>query len=67
MDSTPKTQVIETLVELLRETLIRGNTVEVPGLGLFRVEHQLSQIDEQADGDVRMIPPRDVIAFVPDR
>jgi nucleoid DNA-binding protein len=51
---------------VVREALVRGETIEVPGLGRFHVHHQPSQIEEQADGQVLMIPPRDEVAFVPE-
>ena len=61
----PRAQLLEALGHVLREALVRGETVRVPGLGTFRVEHQPSRADESGDGVV-MRPPRDAVIFVPE-
>jgi len=49
----------------VREALERGEAVEVPGMGTFRVEHRTSELDQQDDGNVAVRPPRDQIGFDP--
>jgi len=49
----------------MREKLENGETVEVPGLGTFSVEHRPSRMTEDADGESYMAPPRDVVTFDP--
>jgi len=66
--STPSAQeTIAAFVRILRRELEQGETVEVPGLGAFSVEHQPSHRTETPDGHERMVPPRDVIVFTPEQ
>ena len=51
------------LADIVRDALTRGETIHVPGLGTFGVEHRSSQIEEQPDGKVVMRPPRDAVVF----
>jgi len=65
--STPSAkEVIDAFSRIMRKKLENGDTVEVPGLGTFSVEHQASQMKENADGESHMAPPRDVVRFDPD-
>jgi nucleoid DNA-binding protein len=65
--STPSAQdVIDAFARVMRRKLENGETVEVPSLGTFSVEHEPSQMTENADGDSYMAPPRDVVTFEPD-
>jgi nucleoid DNA-binding protein len=65
--STPSAkEVIDAFSRVMRKKLENGDTVEVPGLGTFSVEHQASQMKENADGESHMAPPRDVVQFDPD-
>jgi nucleoid DNA-binding protein len=66
MPAPTKAQVISALAEIISEDLKKGNDVRVPGLGTFRVHHQVSQVERSPDGQVLMKPPRDVIAFSSD-
>jgi nucleoid DNA-binding protein len=66
--STPSAQeVIDAFARIMRKKLENGDTVEVPGLGTFSIEHEPSQMKENADGESYMAPPRDVVAFDPDQ
>ncbi|PSQ82131.1 MAG: hypothetical protein BRD46_00385 [Bacteroidetes bacterium QS_8_68_15] len=58
-------RVAEALGACVREALERGEAVEVPGMGTFRVEHRTSELDQQDDGNVAVRPPRDQIVFDP--
>ena len=65
--STPSAKdVIHAFARVMREKLENGETVEVPGLGTFSIEHRSSQMKEDADGDNYMAPPRDVVTFEPE-
>lgn len=65
--STPSAKdVIAAFSRVMRKKLENGDTVEVPGLGTFSVEHEPSQMNEKSDGDSYMAPPRDVVRFDPD-
>lgn len=66
MTAPTKAQVVSTLAEIIREDLKKGNDVRVPGLGTFRIHHQVSQVERMPDGQIVMKPPRDVIAFSSD-
>lgn len=66
--STPSAkETIAAFVRVVREKLEEGETVEVPGLGTFRVEHQPSELQEHPDGENCMVPPKDVIHFEPEQ
>ena len=58
-------KVAEALSASVRDALERNESAEVPGLGVFRVEHRPSQMNEQEDGLLSVTPPRDVIVFEP--
>lgn len=65
--STPsREQVAAALADIIGEVLRKGQDVRVPGLGTFRVHHQVSQVERRSDGEIVMKPPRDVIAFAAD-
>ncbi len=67
MNNTPSVeQTAQAMVEVLRDALEHGETVEWPSLGTFRIEHHSSKIEEQPSGEVVMRPPRDVVVFEPD-
>lgn len=64
--STPSAKdVIRAFAQIMREKLENGETVTVPGLGTFSIEHRPSQKKEDADGEIYMAPPRDVVTFDP--
>ena len=66
--STPSAQeTIDAFVRVLRRKLEAGESVEVPGLGTFSVEHQPSHRRERPDGEDEMVPPRDVVQFTPEQ
>lgn len=66
--STPSAQeTIDAFVRVLRQKLEDGETVEVPGLGTFSVEHRPSHLRETPDGEEEMVPPRDEVVFHPEQ
>lgn len=66
--STPSAQeTIDAFVRVMRRKLENGETVKVPGLGTFSVEHRPSEKKENPDGEDYMAPPRDVVRFEPEQ
>lgn len=67
MNSPSAEDVIEAFAQVVREQLEQGNSIEVPELGTFEVEHRPSQMKEDESGESYMAPPRDEITFQPER
>lgn len=65
--SPPRDQVESALADLIKESLERGETAHVPGLGTFAIRHENSSIQTSDDGELVMTPPRNEITFTPDR
>ena len=66
--STPSAkETIAAFARVLRRQLEQGESVDVPGLGTFSVEHQPSHRIEAPDGTEKMVPPRDVVRFTPEQ
>lgn len=61
--SPPRDQVESVLAELIKESLERRESTQVPGLGTFSVRHQNAHVDRSEDGEARVLPPRDEIVF----
>lgn len=66
MASPSAKDVIRAFAKAVREQLEDHQSVDVPGLGTFDVEHRESQLTEGEDGEPRMAPPRDVVTFEPE-
>lgn len=67
MKSPTAEEVIEAFARVVREQLEQGESVKVPQLGTFKVEHRPSQMKEGDTGDTYMAPPRDVVTFEPEQ
>lgn len=67
MKSPSAEEVIEAFTRVVRDQLQQGNSVEIPQLGTFDVEHHPSQMKEDDTGETYMAPPRDVVTFEPDQ
>jgi nucleoid DNA-binding protein len=66
--STPSAKdIIKAFSRVVRKKLENGETVQVPGLGTFSVEHRPSEQKEGPDGESYMAPPRDVVTFDPEQ
>lgn len=65
--SPPRDQVESALADFIKESLERGETADVPGLGTFEVRHENSSVQTSDDGELVMTPPRNKIVFTPDR
>ncbi len=53
--------------DVIREEIVKKNSVEVEGLGRFEVVHQQQHQKKLEDGQVLMMPPEDVVLFTPDK
>ena len=65
MEEITNEQVIIAFSESVREQLMTGEPVVVPGLGAFDVRHKPSEIVVDPNGRRVMIPPRDYVDFRP--
>jgi hypothetical protein len=52
------------IIELIARELGAGRAVDIPGLGVFSVEHRPARI-ESADAGVRVYPPSRRIRYAP--
>lgn len=60
-------EFLQAFVEVVREQMTRRNSVQIEGVGSFRVEHR-KQFQKQYDnGRVVMMPPQDAISFTPEK
>ncbi len=64
--SVSRDQFVSALVAEIRDALIEGHRIQVPGLGVFSVRHIASKMQSSAGGSEVMLPPRDVIEFEKD-
>ena len=66
MTTITSDQFKETLADVVREALAKGQEVSIPGFGIFRVEHKPSEMIEDESGQIVMRPPRDEVVFIPE-
>ncbi len=66
MENPTPEQVAQALAELVQDALMRGESVEIPGLGTFYVNHRGSTTERLPDGRVVLHPPCDLPAFTPE-
>ena len=56
---------LNAFAEIVRAKLAQGQSVEVPGLGEFRIQHQGSRVENRDNGQVVVHPPKNLVDFVP--
>ncbi|MDX1741383.1 MAG: HU family DNA-binding protein [Rhodothermales bacterium] len=61
-----RSQLLDVLAAVVRDRLIEGHRVTLPGLGVLSVRHVPSKVIADDDGENFMIPPRDVVDFDPE-
>lgn len=66
MPKPPRDQVEAVLAQYVQEQLLQGETMHVPGLGAFSVEHRSSEVVQHPDGRSVMKPPADEVVFTPE-
>jgi nucleoid DNA-binding protein len=65
MEPPPPDALLRAFADILRERLMRRESVAVPGLGTFHVRHEPSRVRQEAAGERALLPPRDLVAFEP--
>ncbi len=63
----PRDQIESVLADIVKESLMAGEAVAVPGLGTFDVQHRTSARIRSESGEEKFIPPRDEIVFIPEQ
>lgn len=58
---------IKAFKQVVREELIKKNSVELEGLGRFELIHKKQHQVKNDDGQVVMMPPSDVVEFTPEK
>lgn len=53
--------------EIIREQVSQKNEIEVKGLGVFGYQHRKQYQRQYNDGRVVMMPPKDLITFIPEK
>ena len=66
MESLSSDDIATALASVARRALVRGEAVDLPGLGRLEVRHERSTIDERPDGETILQPPKDYVVFSPD-
>lgn len=61
------TEITGALAEIFREEISKKNKIKIEGLGTFRHEHNKQHQQQYKDGKVVMVPPKDVIKFIPEK
>ena len=65
MAEGPTDRQKQAFVDVLRDMLVKGESVAIPRLGTFDVRHSPSEIEDQEDGHTIIHPPRDFVHFEP--
>ncbi len=66
MATPPTKNQFDTFVSVIREMLVKGDPVELPGVGVLEVRHSPSEIEDQPNGHTIIHPPRDFVHFEPE-
>lgn len=66
MTSDSHDDVLQALADYARNRLMDGHSVHIPDLGTLDTEHRPSEMQKDEDGNIVMVPPKDVITFTPD-
>lgn len=56
----------EAIAAYIRERLMRKETAELPGIGMFGVVHERSKDEKTGKSSRSRKPPKDVIQFTPE-
>ena len=58
--------IIEAFATAVQDELAEGRSVELPGLGVLKVEHKpSSKTDAAQSNDAAWVPPQRTVVFVP--
>ena len=58
---------MDAFTQIVREQVIRDNTLELDGLGYFKLVHEKQHKQEYRDGQVVLMPPRNSIQFIAEK
>ncbi|MFH5832340.1 HU family DNA-binding protein [Halalkalibaculum sp. DA3122] len=62
-----KKEFLDAFADIVRDQVARKNEIQIRGLGTFKQIHLKQRQQQHANGQVVMVPPRDVITFIPDK
>jgi len=58
-----ESKFIEMFREAIRDELVKRKSVQIEGLGTFRVKHEKQRHYHNDDGQVVLLPPEDLVQF----
>ncbi|MDR8394218.1 HU family DNA-binding protein [Aliifodinibius sp. S!AR15-10] len=60
-------EFLAAFADIIRNQLVRKNDITIQGLGTFKQEHIKQFQQQHKNGQVVMMPPKDIITFIPDK
>lgn len=60
-----KKEFLTAFTDIIRDQIVRKNEIEIQGLGTFKQRHINQNQQQHTNGQVVMLPPKDVIKFIP--
>ncbi len=60
-------EFIKAFTEVIREQITQNKEIKLNGVGIFRPGHRKQFQQQQKDGRVVMMPPKDEIEFIPEK
>ncbi|MDZ7691811.1 MAG: HU family DNA-binding protein [Balneolaceae bacterium] len=59
-------EFLSALSDVVRDQIVRKNEIHISGLGTFKQEHIQQYQKQHPNGQVVMVPPKDVVKFIPE-
>lgn len=59
-------EFLTAFADIVRDQIVRKNEISIKGLGTFKPEHIQQFQQQHANGQVVMMPPKDVVKFIPE-
>ena len=66
MYSYDQKEITESIASLISESLEKGESVSLAGLGTFSVQYRPSHSEIDAEGQQLLHPPKDIVIFSPE-
>ena len=60
-------EFLKVFSDVIRNQIMMKKTVEISGLGTFKVVHFTQKQEQRADGTTAIMPPRDAIEFIAEK
>ncbi len=60
------TEFLTAFADIVREQMVRKNEIQIKGLGTFKQQHRKQFQQQRTNGQVVMMPPKDIVKFLPD-